>query len=132
METRPSSRHAGRAAAAALLAWTILLPAVARAEEGTFPADSGVVDVTKPPYLARGDGSSDDTAALRRALLENANRGKVLFLPAGPYLISDTLAWSTGDRPDRDGSNIILQGQSRERTIVKLKDGCPGFDDAAE
>jgi branched-chain amino acid transport system substrate-binding protein len=34
----------------------------------TFPADAGVIDVTQPPYNARRDGRTDDTAAIQKAL----------------------------------------------------------------
>lgn len=99
-----------------------------------FPADSGVVDVTKPPYGARGDGITDDTDAIQRALRAHPNRFEIIYLPDGEYLVSKTLMW--GGKPDpehpdpRHGDTAkltTLQGESRRGTIIKLKDDCPGF-----
>src|SRR5690242_1532715 len=80
-------------------AWTLVMGcAVAlslstSAQEMTFPADAGVIDVTQPPYNARRDGRTDDTAAIQKALDDHPNQGAILFLPIGTYLVSDTLKW---------------------------------------
>ncbi|NJL70300.1 MAG: hypothetical protein HC888_01220 [Candidatus Competibacteraceae bacterium] len=99
------------------------------AENIIFPKDFGHVDVTKPPYNAKGDGISDDTAAIQKALLEN--QGSIIYLPNGRYLISDTLRWP-GSNPTgtHDYKYTALQGQSRAGTIIQLRDQAPGFDSA--
>jgi hypothetical protein len=81
-----------------------------------------VVDV-KAAYQARGDGTTDDTAALQKAISENPNR--TLYLPAGTYLVGKALeargrsgAWQSGLR---------LVGEDRDGTVVKLKDKASGF-----
>ena len=101
------------------------------AESIVFPDDVGIVDVTKAPYNAKGDGVADDTAAIQRALADNPNRGAVIYLPNGVYLISDTLRW--GGSPDMQAGDAskftVLQGQSRAGTVIKLRDSAPRFGD---
>ena len=93
------------------------------AESISFPTNAGVVNVTMPPYNARGDGVSDDTAALQRALNENVGHHRLIYLPDGVYLISATLTWpKKWDGHDNWGKTFI-QGQSRDRTVLRLKDG---------
>ncbi|NJL70282.1 MAG: DUF4457 domain-containing protein [Candidatus Competibacteraceae bacterium] len=102
-------------------------------ENFVFPADAGVVDVSLAPYFAKGDGVTDDTAAIQKALDDNPNKGAIIYLPNGRYLISKTLRWG-GPRDMWDGSaakSTALMGQSREGTILQLKDNCPGFEDTS-
>jgi hypothetical protein len=47
----------------------------------------GAANVKLPPYKAAGDGVTDDTAALQRAIDEH----EVVFLPKGYYRLTDTL-----------------------------------------
>jgi Malectin domain/Pectate lyase superfamily protein len=54
---------------------------------GPFPSWANV----KSDYGARGDGNSDDTAALQNALNDLGNSRSVLYLPAGVYKITGTL-----------------------------------------
>jgi len=102
---------------------------LAGAENVLFPPDAGVVDVTQAPYGARGDGLTDDTATIQRALDDHPNQGAVIYLPNGMYLISDTLRWPHGADEGAWEKRTVLQGQSREGTVVRLLDDCPGFED---
>lgn len=88
-----------------------------------FPVTPAVIDVTQPPYSAKGDDKTDDTAALQRALNDLMGRHKILFLPNGTYLISSTLNWGNKQSDGRTayGFNWI-QGQNPLKTIVRLKD----------
>lgn len=67
---------------------------------------SGFFDRSKPQYEARpasdfvnlklahgaaGNGVADDTAALNAALAATAAQGKILWIPAGVYLVTDTV-----------------------------------------
>ena len=129
-----------------------------------------LVDVTKPPFNAKGDGKTDDTGALIAArefvmrshepayCFRNLLKGSyILYLPNGTYLVSDSVnhnlpvqvgdsVWDNYQRywlmtdaetqtkelfPARwvneHNDSIILLGQSREKTILRLKDNSPGF-----
>lgn len=95
--------------------------ALAGSENIVFPPDSGVIDLTKSPYNAKGDGITDDTEAIQQALTEHGGQqGTTLYLPNGVYLISSTIRW-----PGQGSSYgfISLQGQSRAGTVLHLKDG---------
>ena len=47
----------------------------------------GAANVKEPPYRAQGDGRTDDTAAIQRAIDDH----EVVFLPKGCYLLTQTL-----------------------------------------
>jgi hypothetical protein len=101
------------------------------ATETLFPDAAKVVDVTKPPYNAKRDGTTDDTDAIQQALNDHPSQSAIIYLPNGKYLVSKQLRWG-GSKNMRDADaakNTVLWGQSKEKTIIQLKDRCPGFND---
>ncbi len=106
---------------------TIDRPAVDR----VAPPDA-VVNV-QTSYGATGDGRTDDTAAIQAAISDslsfaNAN-DKILYFPAGTYLISRSLEWRLAD--GSWSTWLTLMGQNRDRTVLRLMDSVQGFDDPA-
>lgn len=96
-------------------------------ENIVFPTDAGVLNV-KTQYGAKGDGKTDDTAAIQAALNAYPNGKRITYLPNGVYLVSRTLTWPTGTPgTGNDYKNVIMQGQSQDKTILKLKDQNSGF-----
>ncbi|MEM9480709.1 MAG: glycosyl hydrolase family 28-related protein [Verrucomicrobiota bacterium] len=146
-----------------------------------------VLDITKPPFNAKGDGVTDDTAAFVKAydfiLAEQDKFGYsgtamlysrdrfpntegypidgppkasdgsfIIYIPDGEYLVSDTIIYSMPDRTpskrratfmkrgvERAGATgwerliwVRFIGQSRDGTIIRLKDNAPGFAKGAE
>jgi hypothetical protein len=85
----------------------VVVPPAAGADV-VFPANSGVVNVKD--YGARGDGSTDDTAAIKIAMktaLGADSRTRTLYFPAGTYLVSDTLLWAEdGTTPAQVTANV--------------------------
>lgn len=103
----------------------LMLPCPLLAENIVFPTDAGILNVKNAPYNAKGDGVTDDTAAIQRALNDNVNQKKPVYLPNGTYLIGDKLTWGG------NGKRLMLQGQSQAGTIIKLKNNAQGFNDPA-
>ncbi|MBD3319938.1 MAG: endopolygalacturonase, partial [Chitinivibrionales bacterium] len=97
-----------------------------KSENIVFPSDAGVINVKEPPYNAGGDGRVDDTAAIQAALNDYPDMRAIIYLPAGTYLVSDTLKWPWAD-PEHAQKNTILQGQNEQETIIRLADTCDGF-----
>ena len=97
-----------------------------------FPPDSGIVNVRD--FGAKGDGRTDDTAALQAAInAAGPNTGaffwrtRIVFLPDGIYRVSAQLQrrYANG----AFGSGMILQGQSTTGTVIRLTDRAAGFGD---
>lgn len=127
------------------------LPLVLKYPSGAFQAGGGrILDVTKPPFNARGDGITDDTRALIAAYNHVADRlrsgrdgwnygtGCILYLPKGTYLVSNTviydgprIAYGDGDPSVRGISKVRFVGEDRRNTIIRLKDNATGFGPGA-
>lgn len=96
-------------------------------ENVIFPKDSGVLNVKD--YGAKGDGVRDDTIAIQKALDAYPNGGRIVYLPNGTYKVTDTLKWPQRTIPSQEATGTTLQGQSREKVILRLPDSAPGFLD---
>jgi len=103
--------------------------AVARGENIVFPPDAGIRSVKE--FGAAGDGVTDDTAAIQKAIDTVKGVPDTLYFPNGTYLISDSVGIFNGKAHSRDRF-ISYQGQSESGTIIRLKDNCPGFGDPAK
>jgi len=118
-----------RAAAALAVAW-LSLAQPASAAEGVVNVVVNVRD-----YGAKGDGVTDDTAAIRRAIANlSYSPGRTfwktpkVFFPAGTYLVRDTIA-----RRDSAGhytSGLVLMGAGPDRSVIRLADRVPAFMNA--
>ncbi|MBL9171920.1 MAG: hypothetical protein JNL10_00165 [Verrucomicrobiales bacterium] len=90
---------------------------------GTFPENPRVVDVTKPPYSARGDGVSDDTEALQRAFQDHVGRNHLLWFPRGVYRVTRTLTWPKRWEGRENWGMTWVRGEDRDQTVLRLADG---------
>ncbi len=114
-----------RFAFAAFFSLALALPAIAQDSKWghSFPECKHVVDATKPPYSAKGDGIADDTAAIQKALDDTMGMHKIVYLPNGTYKVSKSLRFTNKDSAGKTayGFNWI-QGQSTAKTILRLDD----------
>ena len=117
----------------------ILLASNAQSAPMTL-ADLGLMSVKDEG--AKGDGTTDDTAAINAAIKKAKNQAKVLLFPTGTYLVSNTVeAFMPGEitgyapdgRPkinaDTDLNPVILQGSTAGASpVIKLKPSATGFN----
>jgi hypothetical protein len=112
-----------------LPALVMIYPSFGTPQGIVYPVDSTVVNV-QTEYGAKGDGLTDDTAALLRAIGDHRGvHQRVLYFPKGTYLVSDTLDWK-----DRNGvwkARLTFQGEGETTTMIRLKDKLPDFQDAS-
>lgn len=137
---RPPSRATARRQNR-LLALGLLLAGVGslRAEERLYPGYIGFVNVKSTPYNAKGDGVTDDTAAIKAALKFAVDRSAVqaqkpfVFFPSGTYVVSETLESRFGTNGYSFGwrNDMSLLGQDVATTVIRLKDQAPGFGNPA-
>jgi len=101
-----------------------------QARSETFPDDSGAINVRS--YGAVGDGRHDDTSALLRAIAASGPdtgplfwKNRIVYFPQGTYLVSGTLLkrYANG----QFASGMMLVGESRDNTTIRLIDHAPGF-----
>ena len=125
-----SNTNSNLAVSSPLGSFLVSLTANPAPKKIVFPADAGVVNV-KTQFGAKGDGVTDDTAAIQAALNAYPNGKRIIYLPNGTYLVSDTLTWPAGTPgTGNDYKNTTLQGQSEQRVTIKLRDSASNFTNA--
>lgn len=115
--------------------FAIALTAPATAEGIVLPEDA-MVNVTQPVDSGGcgliGNGQFDNTEALKTCIKKYAAfeiwegdnlAHSPLYFPNGTYLLSDSISWQ---------AFLFLQGQSRDRTILKLADNAAGYSKQTE
>jgi hypothetical protein len=92
----------------------------AQAECIWFPSESGVVDVTRQPYLARPDDECDDTASIQAAIDSGAT---TVYLPRGTWRIQGEL-FLRGNVRHLLGCEARLNPVDKDQTpLVVVADG---------
>jgi len=96
--------------------------------DGVVFPDGAVVNLTQPSYNVVPNDEGDDTAAIQRAITDHLHTGRTLYFPDGVYRISKPLVWQDADGLWRP--RLVLHGESREGTVLKLIDASSAFTDA--
>ena len=94
-----------------------------KGEEIKYP-DWAPIKNIKDDYGAKGDGVTDDTAAIQKAI-QDRKYTKQLFFPPGVYLISKTLV--SLEESGAPSAWLQLYGAGKGRTTIRLQDGAADF-----
>lgn len=67
-------------------------------------------------YGAKGDGRTDDTASIKKALAEGAAKQATVYFPKGTYLVNpkDPLTVSSNTKVLGDGASSIIKASTRD------------------
>lgn len=98
------------------------------------PWQDGFLDITKKPYNAKGDGATDDTDAIQKAIDDAYASNLIVYFPEGNYLVSKQLVlnqypsyWFQKDKgvkfdSQRKFGNLLVgstSGESRPKIVLK-------------
>jgi hypothetical protein len=78
---------------------------------GGIPTRTTLINVRNAPFNATGNGSTDDRAAIQRAI-DAAREGEVVFLPPGTYVVGDQLRIL-------NKNNVTLRGAGPRETTIR-------------
>ncbi|MDX2020317.1 MAG: glycoside hydrolase family 55 protein [Deltaproteobacteria bacterium] len=105
----------------ALCFTTIVCARASHAQYGSsfaLPEDAPKANVRD--FGAKGDGTTDDTAAIKTAIASTYAAWEAIYLPAGTYLVSDSIDV---------GRFLTIRGDGTGKTIIKLKNNASGYGD---
>src|SRR4030095_11683 len=102
----PRQPSPGRSARLAVVGFAMWLAAGGRGSAGE------VINVKDHPFGAKGDGLSDDTAAIQRAIVAAA--GRPILVPSGTYVITSSLTHRT---TTTDAPGLQLSGAGMMQTV---------------
>lgn len=91
------------------------------------PDDAGLANI-KTDYGAKGDGKTDDTAAIKRAVAENVGRHRTLYFPPGVYVVSEPIDWK--NTKGEWHAFLAWQGAGMGQTFIYLRPGSVAFGSA--
>jgi hypothetical protein len=78
--------------------------------ESVESGSTGWINVTKGPYNAAGDGTTNDLTAIQDAIDALSSTGGVVYFPAGDYVVNGTLTIPVGKRVKLRGDGIGATG----------------------
>lgn len=88
------------------------------------PYEKGFIDVTKAPYGATGDGVTDDSEAIQKAVDDAYRLNLVTFFPAGKtFLLSRQLKGISTNKGSRKFAYQLVGSTQGPAPTLKLKDG---------
>ncbi|MBO0933952.1 glycosyl hydrolase family 28-related protein [Fibrella aquatilis] len=114
---------------ALLLIAGLIVSVNGNAQQTYFPSANVFWKNIKTDFGAVGDGVTDDTQAFQRALksyINPYNSQIAVFVPKGTYLIKDSLRSPNGYYD----ALLLVQGEDKDQTVIKLADNSPKFQNA--